>query len=201
MNATALLEADPTRAEVLADDSSYEIVHGERVEIPPMSAYASLIASRLGIELGSVAKTARLGQVAVEVLFHLPLEEDQGRNRKPDVAFVSSERWPLDRPMKYRGNAWDVVPDLAVEVLSPYDLAEDILGKVVEYFRAGVRLVWVVSPALSQVLAWDSPTAVRVLRRADTLDGGPVLPDFRLPLGQLFDEIDPEIPEPRPDDA
>ena len=74
--------------------------------------------------------TTNLGEVVGEVLFRLPLEEDAGRNRRPDVAYVSFDRWPADRPMPGRDNAWDVVPDLAVEVISPTDLAQETLQKV-----------------------------------------------------------------------
>ena len=79
------------------------------------------------------------------------------------------------------------MPDLAVEVLSPSDHAEDILAKVAEYFRAGVRLVWVVSPVMGLVLVFDGPDRVRMVAPAGTLDGGEVLPEFRLPLDDLFD--------------
>ena len=61
-------------------------------------------------------------------------------------AFDSFDRWPIDRPMSPTDEAWDVVPDLAVEVTSPIDLAEDLLHMVAEYFKAGVRMVWVVYP-------------------------------------------------------
>ena len=37
-------------------------------------------------------------------------------------------------------------PDLAVEVISPNDLATEIDQKVAEYLGAGVPLVWVVHP-------------------------------------------------------
>ena len=78
-------------------------------------------------------------------------------------------------------------PRLAIEVVSPTNLAEDLLAKVDEYFQAGVRQVWVVYPAAARVHVHESPTQIRVLGRGDELDGGPLLPGFRLPLAELFE--------------
>ncbi len=174
---------------VNGDDSLYEIVRGQRVELPPMSAYASRIASRLGGKLNEFAEAHSMGEAVVETLFRLPFPEDC--NRRPDVALVTAERWPRDRPMPEDDNAWDVVPDLAVEVISPTDRAEDLLEKVEEYFRAGVRLVWVIYPRRRLVYVYQSLTQIQGLTRAEELDGGTVLPGFRLPLAALFQEESP----------
>ncbi|HEX8204021.1 MAG TPA: Uma2 family endonuclease [Isosphaeraceae bacterium] len=196
MTSSAVL--DPGRADLVAPESPpdadgtfYEVVNGRRVEIPPMSAYAAKVASRLVTELNIQARAHQLGEAVVETLFRLPLAEDRGRNRQPDIAFVSYDRWPVDRPQPEDANAWDVVPDLAVEVISPSNLAGETLDKVLEYLRAGVRLVWVVYPRQRMIFAFESPTLVRALARADTLEGGPVLPGFRLPLANLFDPVQP----------
>ena len=74
------------------------------------------------------------------------------------MAFVSRERWPADSPAD-REAAWDVIPDLAVEITSPTDLIDDLMDKIDEYF-AGVRLVWVIYPKQRKVYAYQSPTSV-----------------------------------------
>ena len=73
----------------------------------------------------------RLGLVVFETLFVL----DRNLNRRPDVAFVSLERWPLERDVP-TSNAWEVVPDLAIEVVSPTNRTDDDMEKIEEYFRA-----------------------------------------------------------------
>lgn len=177
------------------DEALYEIVDGQVMEIPSMSAYAGRLASRLSFQMMLAAEAGRLGEVVVETLFRIPLNEDRSRNRRPDVAFVSSDRWPTGKPLPPSDAAWDVVPDLAVEVVSPTDLFEDVIGKVAEYFRAGVRLVWVVLPIPRQVYVYESPTLVRIVTDAEALDGRPVLPGFLLPLANLFDS---PLPPPTP---
>ena len=167
-------------------EALFEIIDGQRVEIPPMSAFACLIANFLARELNFYARQDDLGQAVVEVLFHLALPVD--RNRRPDVAFVSYDDWPKDRVVDPTANAWDVVPKLAVEVVSPHDLVEELIDKIDEYFRSGVRLIWVVFPRHSSVYVYETNKVIRVLTRDDTLDGGKVLPQFQLSLKDLFIE-------------
>jgi Uma2 family endonuclease len=171
------------------DEPLYEIIDGERKELPPMSAYAVRIANELCGELHLFAAGHSIGRPYTEMLFRLPL--NGSRTRRLDVAFVSYQRWPKDRPMTLTDNAWDVVPDVAVEVISPTDLVYEIMQKFDEYFRANVRLVWVVHPPQRRVYVYESPTQVRVLGPAEELDGGAVLPGFRLPLANLFPEVAP----------
>jgi Uma2 family endonuclease len=198
MAATALLESPDAAVRPESepwDDDSFEIVDGQRIEIAPMSAYAGKIASRLVRKLGVFADDQQLGEVVGEVLFRLPLTQDSGRNRKPDVAFVSSRRWPPDRPQPLGDNAWDVVPELTIEVASPTDSGTDLLGKVREYFQAGVRLVWIVYPCQRCIHVFEAWDRIRVVTESDTVDGSEVLPGFHLPLDRLFDPITPAASE------
>ena len=130
-----------------------------------------------------IADENRLGRVVSETLFLL--DASRGLKRRPDLAFVSVERWPRGRRVP-RAECWEVVPDLAVEFVSLTNSADQVLEKVEEYFRSSVRLVWVVYPSTNKVYVYDSPTSVRILQVGDDLDGGTVLPGFRLALAELF---------------
>ena len=105
----------------------------------------------------------------------------------PDLAFVSYERWPRDRKISSE-SPWDVVPDLAIEVISPSNVVADIFGKVHEYFEAGVRRVWIVFPVQRQVYVYESATQVQIFGLGDALDGEDILPGFRLALAELFED-------------
>src|SRR5262245_333643 len=94
--------------------------------------------------MGTFADTHGLGETVVETLLELNLPDQ--RNRRPDVAFFTRDRWPTPFTLSREDNAWELVPDLAVKVISPTDAAESLLEKVQEYFKAGVRLMWVVYP-------------------------------------------------------
>jgi Uma2 family endonuclease len=201
MPTTALLEtsdlAPPTLDEP-RDEAIYEFVDGRWIETPPMSILAGIVASRLNayLTLHIEKQSPCPGQVVFEMLFRIPLAKDTGRNRRPDLAYVSAERWPIDRPIPLRKDAWDVVPDLAVEVVSPTDIAEDLLGKVNEYFQAGVRLVWVVYPIQRCIHVYEAWNRIRVVTETDDLDGGEVLPGFGRTLDRLFGPVEPENGKP-----
>jgi Uma2 family endonuclease len=186
MSSAAVLEPITLTPPGAGDEVRYEIINGRWVEMPPMSAYAGIIASRLVSYLSDFARAHGLGEAVTDVLFRLPLQRD--RNRRPDGAFVSYHRWPKGRPFAEDDNAWNVVPDLAIEVISPTDPAEELLEKVEEYFEAGVRLVWIVFPRRRIIHVYESLSQIRGLTRADELDGGKVLPGFRLALATLFEE-------------
>jgi Uma2 family endonuclease len=166
------------------DEPLYEVVDGERVELPPMSTLSCGIASELGQEMGPYAKSHKLGRVFNEALFLLPLKTGD-RQRRPDLAFVSFSKWPADRALP-NTDPWPVVPELAIEVISPNDLYNEILAKLRDYFQAGVQLVWVVEPSERQVSVYTSPTDHRILTEEHVLDGGTVLPGFKLPVVSLF---------------
>ncbi len=170
----------------ISDDDLYEVIDGKRVGLPPMGIYSVLLATQLSRYLGVFADARQLGRAVAEGLFHLPAPVN--RDRRPDVAFVSYQRWPKTRSVPRSDNAWDVVPSLAVEVVSPTDSVEELEKKIAEYFTVGVELVWVVYPSQSKIHVCTSPTQIQVITLADTLDGGTVLPGFRLALTDLFAE-------------
>ena len=197
MATTALLEAAELAIPIASeprDEALYEFVDGRWIETPTMSILASVVASRLNASMTVFIEQQSPcpGQVVFETLFRIPTTRDTSRNRRPDVAFVSAVRWPLDRPIPLRKDAWDVVPDLAVEVVSPTDVAEDLLGKVKEYFQAGVRLVWVVYPISRCIHVYEAWNRIRVVTEADELDGGDVLPGFRRTIDRLFGPVEPD---------
>src|SRR5262249_19053062 len=107
----------------------YEVVDGRILEKPPMGAQESILASFLQGLMDPIARANRLGRVATETLFLI----DRARKlkRRPDLAFVSDQRWPLRRWVP-RTEAWDVVPDLTVEVISESNTADQVAIKIDE---------------------------------------------------------------------
>jgi Uma2 family endonuclease len=164
------------------DDSLYEIVYGQRVE-KQMSFLASWTTSRLQNRLGPFAEQTRIGTVVSETLMILNRQDDL--QRRPDLAFVSARKWPLDRPIPWKGE-WEIVPELAVEVVSPNDAMEEVMAKVREYFKFGVQLVWVVLPQARQVLTFPASGKGQIHEMGDFLEAPDLLPGFRLPLAELF---------------
>ena len=84
--------------------------------------------------------------------------------RRPDLAFVSAARWPKGR-LVASTEAWHLVPDLAVEVISDSNGANEIVLKIEEYFKAGTREVWIIYPCVRKVYVYSTSASVRIERR------------------------------------
>ena len=104
--------------------------------------------------------------------------------RIPDLAFFAWARFPGGI---LPGDAIPrLTPDLAVEVLSPSNTAAEMDRKLRDYFASGTRLVWYIDPAARSVRVFTGVDEVRELDESGTLDGGAVLPGFRLGVGEWF---------------
>jgi Uma2 family endonuclease len=160
------------------DDRLYELVNGTLVE-KPMCWKESLLAMWLGHTIQTYLNDNDLGVVAGA---DATLRLREHLVRIPDVAFVQWENVPPDDAPPIP----DLAPDLAVEVISPSNTPKEMALKRTEYFKAGTLLVWQVYPGRKEVEVYTSPTRVQTLRLGDTLEGGGVLPRFRLALSDLF---------------
>jgi Uma2 family endonuclease len=161
-----------------------ELIDGTLVE-KAMGMRESILAGCLIELLRPFVRSRNLGFVCgADGTFELL----SGLVRLPDVAFVSWDRVPgrriPDAPVP------NVVPDLAVEVLSRSNSPSEMARKRDEYFRAGVQVVWEIDPVARTVRVYAAPDCYHDLTAADTLTGDPVLPGFALPLQQLFAELD-----------
>jgi len=183
---TTELASGPIDLTVVEPEGHYEVVNGKVVEKPAMGVFETGFASELFGWLQRTPGIQEAGRVLSEMLFLLDAAKDL--KRRPDLAFVSHDRWERNRPFP-RTAAWEVIPDLAIEIISPTNLACEVLVRVDDYFRSGVRSVWVVYPGeeLEQVYIYESPTSVRILTRSDRLELPAILPGFQLPLDSLFE--------------
>lgn len=114
----------------------------------------------------------------------VPLRIYSGRVRMPDVSFVRWEKLP-DRELPAEPIT-DLVFDLAVEVRSAENTHREMECKRRDYFRAGVHLVWEVTPKNQSARIYTSPDQFQEIGPDGSLDGGDVLPGFTLSLSQLF---------------
>ena len=177
-NAPALEPYDPAGQE---PEFLFEVIDGFIVR-KTVGLKEVNIANRLNLFLAHFAEVHGLGRGLTELGYDLP---NGGPRRKPDVSFLSYDRWAKDVPFP-DGDFLPVAPELAVEVISPHELARVSIKKVQHYFRGGAQLVWVVYPHVEQVYVYSSPTQIRVLTRADDLIGDPIIPGFKLALAELF---------------
>ncbi len=161
----------------------YELVKGELIEVPGAGGLHGLIVKVLLRLLDPFALARDLGEVFADGVGYT-IYRDPDVVRIPDVSFLSRNRiTDTGVPEGYI----PLAPDLAVEIISPGDRAEDVYAKVREYLDAGVRLVWVLWPRHRSVTVYSSTGEMRDLREGDVLDGGDVLPGFQVRVAELFE--------------
>lgn len=162
-----------------------ELVHGEIIEKVPTEAHGKLAALIAHFLLAFVLPRGIKAHVSVEVRHEVA--GDRHNSRLPDVSLRFSNESPVE------SGAVMHMPDLAVEIQSPNDQPHQLREKALYYLQKGSRLVWLFYMAARQVEACtldDGGNLVIVtLMEDDSLTGGDVLPDFRLPLRDVFDHI------------
>ena len=139
------------------------------------------IAGNIALALGGFVKPRFLGTVVTaEAGFRIAHDPDTVR--VPDVAFVRADRIP---PSGVKG-FFQGPPDIAIEVVSPNDRASEVMAKAQDWLQAGCSLVWVVDPETRTIAVYHSRSEITVLTEADSLTGGDVLPEFSVPVAEIF---------------
>jgi len=157
-----------------------ELVRGELIMMSPAGSEHGSIIVNITAPLATFVKQHRLGHVfSADTGFHIARDPDTVR--APDVAFVRQERIAGEIPKGFFPGA----PDLAVEVVSPGDRASEVLAKVQDWLEAGSAAVWIVDPHTRRVSVYRGGE-VAVLKEADSLAGGDLLPGFSLPVTDVF---------------
>jgi Uma2 family endonuclease len=151
----------------LHPDKEYEIVAGQPEEKTMRGARHGGVGVRLIVRLGSHVEAHQLGGIyGPDTTFQI------GENQRiPDVAFVAATRFPVEGEPE---GIWPMAPDLAVEIISLYDLYEE------------VRQVWLISAEHKTITIYSSPTHTTILTEADDLVSEELLPGFRCRIADLF---------------
>jgi Uma2 family endonuclease len=166
----------------MPDEKRYELVDGRLVE-RKMGAESSEVGGNLYLRLAPFCREHDRGIVwpadnGFQCFPHAP-----GLVRRPDVSFVKKGRLPGDVSPK----GWvRIPPDLAVEVVSPNDSAEDLEERLDDYQKAGVPLIWVIYPEArkARILRLGGPDGK--LSEDDELSGEDIIPGFRCPLREIL---------------
>lgn len=177
-----------TAADVLAlhqrDKRLCELVDGVLVK-KAIGYEESVIAVAIASMLTAYVRPRKLGVVAGEGGM-LRLTRDLVRI--PDISFVARARLPGGKVP--RQPIATLAPNLAVEVLSKSNTRQEMSQKLRDYFDAGVELVWLVDPASRAVRVFTTPEKFKVVKGAQTLSGGAVLPGFKLRASDIFAVLD-----------
>ncbi|GBF80888.1 Uma2 family endonuclease [Aphanothece sacrum] len=166
------------------EGNRYEYVDGKLIFVANSGVEHGYLALTLGYFLTGFVRTHKLG---VTCDSSTAFKMQTGNKRSPDLAFIAKER--LQGLKRLPKGFFEGAPDLAVEIISPNNTFEEIHNKLVEYFENGTRLTWVILPDEESVLVYHKPKPSKLLQLEDSLDGEDVIPNFSLPLLELFQEL------------
>lgn len=175
----------------LYNEAPFELINGERIAIVPgVASHITTIRAIMRI-LDAYILTHKLGQAFSEAPFILEDKPDWVKgSRVPDVLFFSANRFNQyikDTP-EWKSRPFILVPDLAVEVVSPNDTFSEVTKKAEQYLKDGVQLVWIVDPQQSQVIVYQQgQNILHKLEKDDTVSGYDVIPDFEATVSQFFE--------------
>lgn len=166
---------------VATQTGNYEYIMGEAVEVSS-NHRASEIAGNILAFIKVFTRTHKLGRVTgADGGYKIA-----GERYIPDIAFISYDRQPNPSIEGYLSNP----PDLAIEVISnPANASElhQLRIKLSNYLLEGVT-VWVVNPETELVEIHRNDHPVEIIGKDGILRGYDVLPNFELPVKDIFEE-------------
>ncbi len=166
------------------DGMQHELVQGVIVTMPPSAYRHGKLSFHIARLIDRNSSAFGVGNFTVEGGGYL-LFTNPDTVRAPDVGFVLKARLLDYDP----GTYCPVAPDLAVELVSPGDTAEEVQAKVNDYLQAGTRLIWVMYQKLRTVVV-HTPSGSQTVDINGILDGGDVLPDLKLSVRDIFAILD-----------
>jgi Uma2 family endonuclease len=162
-------------ADLPDEPGKQELSDGELVIVPPAKFIHNKLSRRL-----FTALYAFLTEGGGEVWFGAGFQLGPRTVRQPDVAVVLDDRRAAD-------DEWlQGAPDIAIEVLSPENSAEDVELKISQYLGSGAKSFWVVSPKVKHVRIYRADGTHTLLEESQSITGESVLPGFVFPLIELF---------------
>lgn len=162
-------------------DRLFELIHGEIIEKVPTQEHG-FICAKLIIRLGGFLEANKSGRLGPEIRHQIPGDDDDGR--LPDISIYLDMNAPV-----IKEGAVPHMPDIAIEVKSPNDSYARMRNKAIYYLENGTLLVWLVYPEKRLVEVHHGVDDFEIFDSSDTLDGGSILPGFKLAVKDLFEGL------------
>jgi Uma2 family endonuclease len=182
MATKTLLTIEEYNAMVEPVGARYELDRGELIVTPSPVPMHNIICGELHGRLNAWAKENDLGQVLYDVDVRLGADTV----RRPDLMFYIRERI---KDVDFDQVPIPIAPDLVIEVVSKHDQPDDVMLKVRQYLRAGVRAVWLLYRKTREAHRYIPETlqpSVIDAERGGNLEEPELLPGFSLPLSEIL---------------
>jgi Uma2 family endonuclease len=170
------------------NETPFELIDGERILWMPGVARHTETMEFIKDALKDYLRANPVGSVFTEATYVVEYSKDWVKGSlTPDLLFFAAERlaqYKADNP-DWGDKPYVLVPDIAIEVVSPNDSYSHINRKVMTYLDDGVQQVWVIDPQAENALVHTENKTI-ILSKDDSITGGDILPDFELPLKSLM---------------
>lgn len=150
-----------------------------------MDATAARIAANAFALIDAHVHEGNFGQV-LDASHSYQIPHQPERLWKPAVSFIQRGRLPDGHPVP---EPVRLIPDFALLIVSPDELAEDLQGTILDVVSGYKQLIWVVYPRIGAVQVFQECGISRYLYLGEELDGARVLPDLVVPTEALFKGI------------
>ena len=100
--------------------------------------------------------------------------------RRPDLAYFNNDQ------IEDEQDSEEPIPTFCIEVISTYDQLNDVKKKLIEYFKHGVQVAWVILPDHAMVEVYTSIKNVTICMGSDICSAHPVLDDFEISVDDLL---------------
>lgn len=165
----------------MPDSVGYELIDGVLTERKLMGALSDHVAQQVSYELNAFCRRTQSGYVFGSETTYRCFGDRTGR--RADVSFIRRGRLPGERIPE---GAIEIPADLAVEVVSPHDLAYEVEEKVALYLQHGFAEIWVVYPNTRTLHVHRKGQPILSLDAEQTLNGRDVLEGFLVPIASFF---------------
>lgn len=186
---TRLMTAEEFAARPERKDGCREELVGGIVQVaPPVEEPHGDIQFNIAEILRPFVRRHRLGRVRGDAGYRVAADPDYVPG--PDASFMSHER-AAEFPKT--GTYRDTAPDLAIEIISPSNRADEMHAKVQRYLAGGARRVWVLYPETRSVTVHRADGDAHTFTGDDVLtseDAGFAVDGFEAPASAFFADID-----------
>lgn len=161
-----------------------ELVKGIVKEYPVPGFKHGFVCSRIDRLIANHVEANDLGRTASNDTW-IRTGTNPDTVRGADVFFISYERLPKGEVPE---GLLPLAPDLVIEVRSPSDRWTEMIAKMLEYLKAGVRVVVILDPKTTSASVYrDADDFQQIFHNGDPLTLPDVLPGFSVPVSSLFE--------------
>jgi Uma2 family endonuclease len=182
-----LEKIDITLDDLMKLDKRVEIIDGEIVAMPAAGMLRHIVAGTMHRILDTYTLYKSTGEIFFHGLAYLMFSDAKRLKDSfvPDVSFIRAENLIADFDIN---KPYPGIPDLAIEVISPSENADDVQTKIRAYLDKGTEQVWVAYPTTKEVYQYrgDKNPEIRIYRDGEKMDVESLFPGLELTLEMVF---------------